>query len=142
MKITASLLRLSAQSLVVAGILAFPLAGTATASQTEPSVPTITIADEEIQPHAVETGGGHAFVLHNATSALASVAFDTPNGEGIACSPRGRSPRLSRTFVLAEGESIVCYAKPGHYGFTAYRPIRLATGGFHVSRSAGTIRVS
>ena len=141
MKITASLLRLSAQGLAAAA-LALSLTVAAPAAQAEASVPTITIAAAEIHPQAVETSGGHVFVLQNATRAPASVAFDGPHDGGIACSARGRSPRLSRTFVLAKGELLVCYAKPGRYGFTAYRPVNLATGSAHVGRSEGTIRVS
>ena len=126
-------------------LLGSVLAGPAAAAQprhASEGTPRITITNTELAPSVVRTADGHSFVLLNDSTGIVRVEFTLRQGDGIACSARGRTPRLMREFVLGVDDTLVCHAKPGEYEFTAYRAVRIAGGDLLVSRSKGRILVS
>ncbi len=126
-------------------LLVSVLAGPAAATQPQlasEGTPRITITNTELAPNVVRTADGHAFVLLNDSAGIVWVEFTLRQGDGIACSAPGRTPRLTGEFVLGVDEKLVCHAKPGEYEFTAYRAVRIAGEELRVSRSKGRILVS
>ncbi len=129
----------------LSALLASVLAGPAAATQPRRApdgTPRISITNTQVAPNVVRTAGAHAFVLLNDSTGIVRVEFTLRRGDGIACSARGRTPRLMREFVLGRNETLVCHAKPGEYEFAAYRIVRVAGGDLRLSLSRGKILVS